>query len=418
MTRASVRRFAAMSVALALPLAFLTVAPASAATVGVDTWSEIKAAFLVDGDTVRLDADITAPAGDSLSVQAGESIILDLNGRSLTITNPAMSTAAILVPPTSSLTINASGGGELTATGGPDGAGIGGSAQGAGGTVTINGGTITATGGAFAAGIGGGVGVGQPGGAGGTTTINGGTITATGSVNGAGIGGGGTGSGDGGAGGTTTINGGTITAIGGGAGIGGGGGSGGAGGAGGTTTINGGTITASGFGAGIGSGAGSISPGALQVNGTPDVGAATDGGGPYAAPITNPITPPAGVGYSATTSTLGSADTVELRFNYLITFAANGGSATVPQTINDGDTVSVPATPTREGFTFTGWTSGGSAHDFTAPVTGPLVLTAAWAAMLAATGADVTSAAAVAFLLTAVGVLLFARRRRATAQSA
>ena len=129
---------------------------------------------------------------------------------------------------------------ELTATGGNNAAGIGGGADGAGGTVTISGGTVTATGGDGSAGIGGGYS-----GAGGTVTIEGGTVTATGGYGGAGIGGGGYG--DGGtvtiSGGTVTIEGGTVTATGGygGAGIGGG-----YVGEGGTVTISGGTVTATG----------------------------------------------------------------------------------------------------------------------------------------------------------------------------
>ncbi len=137
-------------------------------------------------------------------------------------------------------------GGTVTATGGENGAGIGGGGyEGSGGTVTISGGTVTATGIGGAAGIGGGYN-----GAGGTVTITGGTVTAKGGANGAGIG-----SGQSGAGGTVTISGGTVTATGGeyGAGIGGGNG-----GAGGTVTISGGTVTATGgdHGAGIGGGNG------------------------------------------------------------------------------------------------------------------------------------------------------------------
>lgn len=79
------------------------------------------------------------------------------------------------------ITIN---GGDITATGGSNGAGIGGGYGGAGGTITINDGDITAIGGLNGAGIGGG----SNGGAGGTITINGGGITATGGSNGVGIG--------------------------------------------------------------------------------------------------------------------------------------------------------------------------------------------------------------------------------------
>jgi uncharacterized repeat protein (TIGR02543 family) len=450
MTTAPARRIAALAVALALPLALLTATPASAATVGVTTWAGptgIKAAFLVNGDTVRLDADITADANDSLVIPASQSITLDLNGYALTITDPATGTgasAAILVPATSSLTINATNGGTLTATGGFLGAGIGGGIGGTSGTVTINGGTINATGGNYGAGIGGGdtgsggtttinggtttatggrwaagIGGGYEGNNGGTTTINGGTINATGGFFGAGIGGGDTGSG-----GTTTINGGTVNATGGsfGAGIGGG-----DSGSGGTTIITGGTITATGGvdGAGIGGGCycdprDGFTAGVLRVDGTLNGGAATDGGAPVASPITNPPTPPAGVGYSATTSTVGTGGRIDLQFNYLITFAANGGSsAPADQTINDGDTLTAPATPTREGFTFAGWaTDDGAAYDFSSPVTAPLTLTAAWTAALAATGADVTTTLGIATLLLVGGVTLIALRRRSAGRRA
>ena len=111
---------------------------------------------------------------------------------------------------TPSLTITANSTGSLEATGGTNGAGIGG---GSGGNITINGGTVTASGGTWGAGIGGG-----ERGAGGNITINGGMVTAIGGTGnsyfgGAGIGcGGGTGSDERGKGGTITINGGTVTA--------------------------------------------------------------------------------------------------------------------------------------------------------------------------------------------------------------
>ena len=149
--------------------------------------------------------------------------------------------------------------GSLTANGGIDGAGIGGSDE-HDGQVTITGGEITATGGNGAAGIGGGAGdkyaaVGGDG----DVTISGGTITATGGSLGAGIGGGAYGNG------TVTVTDGDITAKATGdygAGIGGGYGakpkpSGTLIGGNGTVTISGGTITEASGGymaAGIGSG--------------------------------------------------------------------------------------------------------------------------------------------------------------------
>ena len=85
--------------------------------------------------------------------------------------------------------------GKLTATGSSNGAGIGGGANGSGGTVTVNGGEVTAKGGTFGAGIGGGYH-----GSGGTVTVNGGEVTAKGDAGAVGIGGGVFGSG-----GTVTV---------------------------------------------------------------------------------------------------------------------------------------------------------------------------------------------------------------------
>ena len=104
--------------------------------------------------------------------------------------------------------------GKLSATGGYDGAGIGGGDQGNGSNIAITGGKVIATGGDYGAGIGGGTYAG-----GNDITITGGKVTATGGEYGAGIGGG-----DQGNGSNITITGGEVTAVGGtnGAGIGGG----------------------------------------------------------------------------------------------------------------------------------------------------------------------------------------------------
>ena len=111
--------------------------------------------------------------------------------------------------------------GSLTATGGYNGAGIGGGNGDGAENITITGGTVTATGGSSGAGIGGGsVGAwGGDAGSGKNITINGGTVNATGTDGGAGIGGGENGNGE-----DITINGGKVNASGayGGAGIGGG----------------------------------------------------------------------------------------------------------------------------------------------------------------------------------------------------
>ena len=139
------------------------------------------------------------------------------------------------------ITIN---GGEVNAPGGSESAGIGGGSSGSGKNITINGGTVNAAGGGWGAGIGGGwMGNGE------NITITGGTVAAHAYDAGAGIGGGNNGSGN-----NITIKGGEVKATGGryGAGIGGG-----QDGNGNNITINGGSVTAAGddSGAGIGSGA-------------------------------------------------------------------------------------------------------------------------------------------------------------------
>ena len=171
--------------------------------------------------------------------------------------------------------------GSLTATGGYNGAGIGGGNGDGAENITITGGTVTATGGSSGAGIGGGrEGKGE------NITITGGTVNATGNEDGAGIGGGSSGSGE-----NITINGGEVTASGGdnwddcGAGIGGGNG-----GVGKNITITGGTVNAAGsyfdhgMGAGIGGGGNSsgnnitITGGTVNVTGGYGGGAGIGGG--------------------------------------------------------------------------------------------------------------------------------------------
>ena len=104
--------------------------------------------------------------------------------------------------------------GKLSATGGYEGAGIGGGVYAGGNDIIITGGQVTAAGGDYGAGIGGGYF-----GNGNDITIAGGKVTATGGDYGAGIGGGNCGNGK-----DITITDGEVTAIGGtnGAGIGGG----------------------------------------------------------------------------------------------------------------------------------------------------------------------------------------------------
>ena len=146
---------------------------------------------------------------------------------------------------TGTLTIN--GTGELSATGGFAGAGIGGGYKCAASKITISGGTVIAAGSGGAAGIGGGYDASAS-----DITISGGTVVATGgdseSVGGAGIGGGGYRLGS-----EITVSGGTVTATGGnGAGIGSGNGDHSS-----SVVISGGSVKASSkYGSDIGGGVG------------------------------------------------------------------------------------------------------------------------------------------------------------------
>ena len=177
-------------------------------------------------------------------------------------------------------------GGTVTATGGSSGAGIGGGREGKGENITITGGTVTATGGGYRGNSGAGIGGGSSG-SGENITINGGEVTASGGDNwddcGAGIGGG-----NGGVGKNITITGGTVNATGG-----YGGGAAGIGGAfanGENITITGGTVNAAGsyfdhgMGAGIGGGGNSsgnnitITGGTVNVTGGYGGGAGIGGG--------------------------------------------------------------------------------------------------------------------------------------------
>lgn len=46
--------------------------------------------------------------------------------------------------------------------------------------------------------------------------------------------------------------------------------------------------------------------------------------------------------------------------------------------MNDGETVTVPDTPTKNGYTFSGWTLNGEPYDFNLPVTADITLKATW----------------------------------------
>ena|GEM_PF-2298603 len=158
-------------------------------------------------DAIYVAADVTAnirlsyvnistPGNYSAFNINGGNVTLELSGTN--VLRSGSWAAGLRVPVGASLTIN--GHGSLESRGGTSGgAGVGGSRNQTGGTVTINSGTVNAIGGSWGAGIGGG-----DSGAGGTVAINGGMVTATGGSSAMGIG---RGRGTGGAGGTLHMNG-------------------------------------------------------------------------------------------------------------------------------------------------------------------------------------------------------------------
>lgn len=260
-TRSIARRAAALGASVSLvALGVLAASPAQAATCTVTptTWPDLQSAFAsapATGAVICLGADITAPqsfvtGADRLSQPNGSDVTFDLNAHSLTIVVDPSSgiDAGIAVDAGNTLTIDATGGGAVTISGGSYGAAIGASYGNDLGTVIINGGVIDVSTVIDGAGIG--SAQFAPGVDGGSITINGGTITARTNNCGAGIGGGEYYN----VGADVTINGGIINAVGtcGSPGI---GGSAQAATTGGDITITGGVITSTGTqGAGIGGG--------------------------------------------------------------------------------------------------------------------------------------------------------------------
>ena len=63
---------------------------------------------------------------------------------------------------------------------------------------------------------------------------------------------------------------------------------------------------------------------------------------------------------------------------YKVTFNSEGGSAVAEQNVVEGEKVTRPNDPTKDGFAFTGWLLNGNAYDFNKPVTAAFELTATW----------------------------------------
>jgi uncharacterized repeat protein (TIGR02543 family) len=63
---------------------------------------------------------------------------------------------------------------------------------------------------------------------------------------------------------------------------------------------------------------------------------------------------------------------------YTVTFNSDGGTPVASATVNYNNTVEQPLNPTREGYTFAGWTLNSAAFDFSTAITGNITLTANW----------------------------------------
>lgn len=441
-TSRAARRAGVLAIASAAAVG-LAIAPVSAAfaDTSVASIAELADAFATQpsGSTITLGADLT---GDDTSpvvkVAAGHALTLDLNGHQLTLVgDDATGTAGLGVPAGTTLTIidSAPGGavGALDATGsyGGGGAGIGGAAGEAAGTIVIDGGVITARGEFDGAGIGGG-----GGGAGGTTTINGGTVTARGGDFAAGIGGG-----RNSAGGTIVIDGGTVTASNNNemaAAIGGG-----YLGSGASVSIGAGAVVTAGPGF---DGFGAIGPGVLTPDST-DFGSLSNAGTLILPPF-NSINIPTGVvvtnsgtirnaGTLAVSGTLANSGVIlntrtilnpenVTGHNATVLLDGNGGTAPAAPAVlyagsfQDGE-LAFPADAKRAGFTFDGWFTqavGGTrvtdASDLGLGGPKTVTLYARWsdpAPTLAATGADGLPIAFAGAALLLIGLALRLRRR-------
>ena len=89
---------------------------------------------------------------------------------------------------------------------------------------------------------------------------------------------------------------------------------------------------------------------------------------------------------NATVKAPASGNTITYTANWIaldqftVTFIYNNGTAANAETVYEGETVSAPAEPARDYYTFGGWYAEGAenAYDFTAPVADDLKLTAKW----------------------------------------
>lgn len=71
---------------------------------------------------------------------------------------------------------------------------------------------------------------------------------------------------------------------------------------------------------------------------------------------------------------------------YTVTFNSNGGSSVTSQTVNYGSKATEPTDPTKDGYTFVSWQLNGVDYDFTKAVTSNITLVATWEEVVDLTG--------------------------------
>ena len=89
-----------------------------------------------------------------------------------------------------------------------------------------------------------------------------------------------------------------------------------------------------------------------------------------------------GEAYDFTSTVTGDitlvADWIATKNTYTVTFDSNGGTAVESQTVEYGLTFAEPVAPTKDGYTFAGWTLDGDEYFFDTLVTENITLVAVW----------------------------------------
>lgn len=83
------------------------------------------------------------------------------------------------------------------------------------------------------------------------------------------------------------------------------------------------------------------------------------------------------------TDTIADATVLYARWttSYEVSFNTHGGTSVADQIVNDGSTATRPTSPTRTGYTFSGWytaVTGGSVYDFATAITAATTIHAQW----------------------------------------